>query len=209
MTFPFDAVLCDIDGVLRHYDEQSQERLDQAYGLAPGTVLKTAFAPDLIGPATVGEITWEEWEAAAVTALTGLTGSREEAARLVAELAGTPARVDERVRDLLARAQRQVPVVLVSNATTRLEEELDRLGLTYFADEVVNSARVGVAKPDRRIYEIAAARAGAVPERCLFIDDRAENVAAAAALGMRTVHFREFADLAAVLEPLVADPLPE
>jgi putative hydrolase of the HAD superfamily len=64
---------------------------------------------------------------------------------------------------------------------------------------VVSSARVGVAKPDRRIYEIAAELAGVAPERCLFVDDRLENVTAAIGLGMTGVHFRGVADLAAAL----------
>ena len=71
--------------------------------------------------------------------------------------------VDEEVRALLARAQEQVPVLLVTNAMDTLEEHLERLGLTYFADAVVSSARVGLAKPDRRIYELAAELAGSRP----------------------------------------------
>ncbi|MFF4988031.1 HAD-IA family hydrolase [Streptosporangium saharense] len=192
---PFDAVLCDFDGVLRVHDAWVQAGIDHGYGLAPGSVLATALSPALIGPAVLGEITFEEWEAALVTEFTGLLGSPERAARLVGEFMAVPARVDERVRELLALARRHVPVVLVTNATTRLEEELDGLGLTWFADEVVSSARVGVAKPDRRIYELAAARAGTAPERCLFIDDRRENVEAATLLGMTGVHFREAEDL--------------
>lgn len=54
---------------------------------------------------------------------------------------------------------------------------------------------MGVAKPDREIYEIAAGRAGAALDRCLFIDDRLENIEAAVALGMTGVHYREPADL--------------
>ncbi len=49
---------------------------------------------------------------------------------------------------------------------------------------------MGIAKLDRRIYDIAVARAGVPAERCLFVDDTLENVEAAAALGMRTVHYR-------------------
>ncbi|MEQ4725987.1 HAD-IA family hydrolase [Nonomuraea sp. B19D2] len=60
---------------------------------------------------------------------------------------------------------------------------------------MVSSARVGMAKPDRRIYEVA----GAVPERCLFVDDRLENVEAARSLGMSGVHYQTVADLAAAL----------
>ena len=71
-----------------------------------------------------------------------------------------------------------------------------------FADDVVNSARVGIAKPDPRILELAAARAGVRPERCLFVDDGPENVEAAAALGMRAVRYRGPADLEEALQPL-------
>ncbi|MFE7394732.1 HAD-IA family hydrolase [Streptomyces sp. NPDC057582] len=52
-----------------------------------------------------------------------------------------------------------------------------------------------VAKPDRKIYEITAERAGVAMDRCLFVDDRLENVDAAAALGMTGVHYRESEDL--------------
>ena len=48
---------------------------------------------------------------------------------------------------------------------------------------------------------------GAPPERCLFVDDSAENVEAARAAGMRAVHFREFADLDDALRPLFAGPV--
>ncbi|MER7128831.1 hypothetical protein [Streptosporangium saharense] len=116
---PFDAVLCDFDGVLRVHDARVQARIDHEYGLAPGSVLATALSPALIGPAVLGEITFEEWEAALVAEFTGLLGSPE----------------------------------------------------------------------------LAAARAGAAPGRCLFVDDRRENVEAATSLGMTGVHFREAEDL--------------
>jgi putative hydrolase of the HAD superfamily len=57
---------------------------------------------------------------------------------------------------------------------------------------VVDSAFVGVRKPDRRIYEIVLERLGGVPgEACVFIDDIAENCDGARALGMHPVHFVE------------------
>ncbi|MGW2404006.1 HAD-IA family hydrolase [Streptomyces sp. NPDC001739] len=48
-----------------------------------------------------------------------------------------------------------------------------------------------MAKPGREIYEIAAARAGAATQQCLFVDDRLENVEAAITLAMTGVHYRE------------------
>ncbi|MEV4218007.1 HAD-IA family hydrolase [Nonomuraea sp. NPDC049725] len=191
-AFPYDAVLCDLDGVLRLFDLDVQDAIEARYGLP---VRRTAFAPEILSPATLGRVTEAQWVDSVAAAL----GGDERARQAAAEFAAVPFRVDEEVRALLAKAQEHAPVIIVTNAMDSLDEHLDRLGLTYFADAVVSSARVGVAKPDRRIYEIAAELAGAAPERCLFVDDRAENVAAAVALGMTGVHYRQAADLAVAL----------
>ncbi|RVX43279.1 putative hydrolase of the HAD superfamily [Nonomuraea polychroma] len=189
---PFAAVLTDLDGVLRHFDHAVQADIEARYGLP---LMKTAFDPELILPPTLGQVTEAQWAEAIVAAL----GGDDRARQAVAEFMEVPFWVDEQVRELLARAQQHVPVIIVTNAMDTVEEHLDRLGLTYFADDLVSSARVGVAKPDRRIYEIAAERAGVAPESCLFVDDRLPNVEAARALGMTGVHYRTIQDLAAVL----------
>ncbi|GIH72554.1 HAD family hydrolase [Sphaerimonospora thailandensis] len=205
MRLPFDALLCDFDGVIRFYDTGEVAELERGFGVEPGTTARTAFAPDVDGPAMVGEITVPQWVDAMVAALTEQM-SPEQARKLGEAFTGAPFSVEQDVLDLLRQAQAHVPVVLVSNATLQLEEDLDALGLTHFFDEVVSSARVGVVKPDRRIYQIAAERAGADPRRCLFIDDRAENVEAAVALGMTGVLFREVADMRRALTPLLTQP---
>ncbi|MGP3912077.1 HAD-IA family hydrolase [Nonomuraea sp. NBC_00507] len=189
---PFAAVLTDLDGVLRHFDHAVQADIEARYGLP---LMKTAFDPELILPPTLGQATEAQWAEAIVAAL----GGDDRARQAVAEFMEVPFWVDEQVKELLARAQQHVPVIIVTNAMDTVEEHLDRLGLTYFADDLVSSARVGVAKPDRRIYEIAAERAGVAAERCLFVDDRLPNVEAARALGMTGVHYRTIQDLAAVL----------
>jgi putative hydrolase of the HAD superfamily len=52
------------------------------------------------------------------------------------------------------------------------------------------SCEIGVAKPDRRAYEIVADRLGVAPRECLFIDDNEGNVLAARQVGMRAEVFR-------------------
>ena len=55
---------------------------------------------------------------------------------------------------------------------------------------VVDSAWVGMRKPDPKIYELTVARLGGVePGECLFVDDNELNVEAARQLGMTAVHF--------------------
>jgi putative hydrolase of the HAD superfamily len=179
---PFDAVLCDLDGVLRRWPPMAD--LERAHGVPPGTVAAVAFAPLRLHPAITGACTDEEWRAAVTEDLAAHT---DRAAEHTAAWSATAGEIDHEVAEILRAARRHGPVVIVTNATTRLESDLDRLGLTEHA--VVSSARVGAAKPDPRIYRAAAERAGTPPDRCLFVDDSATNTEAAGRLGMTAHHF--------------------
>jgi putative hydrolase of the HAD superfamily len=70
-------------------------------------------------------------------------------------------------------------------------EEVPQLwGATELAsriDEPVFSCSEGVAKPDPRIYRIAAGRLGVEPEDCLFVDDQPDFVQGAREAGMDAV----------------------
>ncbi|MGW3122282.1 HAD family hydrolase [Streptomyces sp. NPDC001107] len=198
---PFDAVLCDVDNVIRFYDPSGLHALERAAGLAEGTTAKVAFAPGVDLPVLLGRVDLQEWVQAIAESLSGLV-PEATAWDLGTALLESPFSADETVVALLRRARTRVPLVLVSNATVRLEDDLTALGLADLADEVVNSARVGLTKPDPRIYRLAADLAGTRPGRCLFIDDTEENAEAAAALGMQPVHFRTAADLERALQPL-------
>ncbi|MGW2629826.1 HAD family hydrolase [Streptomyces chattanoogensis] len=199
---PFDAVLCDLDGVIRFYDMTEVTRLEQAAGLPPGSTAAVGYAPENDLPLLLGRITRREWAASIVRGLTPRVPP-PHAQALAHAFSHAGFRADEPVVDLLCRARGRCPLVLVTNAPVWLDEDLAALGLDGLADDVVNSSRVGTAKPDPRIYEIAAERAGARPDRCLFVDDRQENVDAAAALGMTGVHFRGVGDLRTALAPVL------
>jgi putative hydrolase of the HAD superfamily len=58
---------------------------------------------------------------------------------------------------------------------------------------VVDSAFVGMRKPEPPIYELTVEWLGdgVAPEDCLFVDDVLVNIEAARELGMRTVHFKD------------------
>ena len=55
-------------------------------------------------------------------------------------------------------------------------------------DGVVISAEEGTRKPDRKMYELGAERAGAEPADCVFVDDLPFNLTPAEELGMATIH---------------------
>jgi putative hydrolase of the HAD superfamily len=55
---------------------------------------------------------------------------------------------------------------------------------------VVDSAFVGLRKPEREIYLLTLERLGGLrPDRCLFVDDLEVNCEAARGVGMKAVHF--------------------
>jgi epoxide hydrolase-like predicted phosphatase len=54
-------------------------------------------------------------------------------------------------------------------------------------DVFIESARVGMRKPDPRIYQLACERLGVTPEQAVFLDDIGQNLKAARALGMATI----------------------
>ncbi|MFC8448761.1 HAD-IA family hydrolase [Kitasatospora sp. NPDC057223] len=202
-ALPYDAVLCDIDGVLRHWPTPRHADLDHDHGLPPGTLAAAAFAPPRLHPAITGEITDEQWRSAVTAELAGACGSMDRARNVVTAWSDLMPRVDQEVVSLLARVREVATVALVSNATTRLESDLARQGLGDLADAVVNTSRIGVAKPDPRVYLIAAERVGAPVHRCLFIDDSAANVVAAREVGMAAHHYRRIEDLQDALCPLL------
>jgi putative hydrolase of the HAD superfamily len=69
-------------------------------------------------------------------------------------------------------------------ARVRADRALD----TWF-DAVVVSAEVGLSKPDARIFELCLSRIHSRPAESLFVDDREDNTAAAARVGLLTLHF--------------------
>jgi putative hydrolase of the HAD superfamily len=201
----FDALLCDIDGVVRIWDD-SMDRVDESHGLSRGTLASIAFDPERLTPAITGAITDEQWRESVATALGAHIGSDDLAAEVVAAWSKQSGAVDADVVDLLTELRQEMPVVFVSNATTRLDDDLAALGLLDVADGVVNSSRVGVAKPDREIYLAAAELADAHPERCVFVDDTLRMVDGARDAGMTAIHYTGISSLRRAVSQVPSRP---
>lgn len=74
-------------------------------------------------------------------------------------------------------------------------------------DVFVESAVVGLRKPDPRIYELACRDLGVAPAEAVFLDDIGGNLKAARALGMTTIKVDDPDQALAELERVVAVPL--
>lgn len=73
---------------------------------------------------------------------------------------------------------------------------------------VVESAIVGVRKPEPRIFQIACDQLGIEPHEAVFLDDMGANLKGARALGMTTIKVDETLSAVDQLEQALGIPLP-
>jgi putative hydrolase of the HAD superfamily len=70
-------------------------------------------------------------------------------------------------------------------------------------EHVVESSKLGMRKPDPRIYEHACALLGVAPDECVYLDDLGINLKPARAMGMQTIKVAGADQALAELEPLI------
>ena len=81
---------------------------------------------------------------------------------------------------------------VIANQSLGTAERLKKFGILKYIELVVASAEEGVAKPDRRIFEIALSRAGCEPKQAIMIGDRIDNdILPAKKLGMYTMWVKQ------------------
>lgn len=91
---------------------------------------------------------------------------------------------------LIELKKREMPLGVISNSDGNLEEVLRHLGLSKYLDVIVDSAAVGMRKPDPRIFEFAVREAKVKPDTTLFIGDSYEiDVKGAQNAGLQAVLF--------------------
>ena len=116
---------------------------------------------------------------------------REAAGRLVAEhrRANLWSRGADRASETLeALRGRGYRVACISNADGRVRGLLETAGLLPHLEFVVDSAEVGMEKPDPRIFRTAAERLGLDPSACAYVGDIYEiDVVGAEGAGMRPI----------------------
>jgi putative hydrolase of the HAD superfamily len=67
-------------------------------------------------------------------------------------------------------------------------------------DHIIESAKIGLRKPDPRIYQMMVEALGVDPKRCVYLDDLGVNLKPARAMGMTTIKVVNAAQAIAELE---------
>jgi putative hydrolase of the HAD superfamily len=106
----------------------------------------------------------------------------------------------ESIDQLPALAATGARIAIVSNSDGTVEERLREEGICQVGpgpgvtvDAVIDSAAVGIRKPDPRIWEPALAATGARAEEAIHVGDSlVTDVGGARAAGIRPIHFDPF-----------------
>jgi putative hydrolase of the HAD superfamily len=185
---PIAAVVFDLGGVVMDSPLHALARFERDCGLERDAINRAIVAAGDEGAwarLERGELTVEEFcapfEADCRACGIELNGARMMA--YIAEATVLRPRMLEAIRRIRARGLRVA--ALTNNWRTGRPRGPNPIG-DYF-DVIVESAVVGLRKPDPRIYELVCRELDVAPSQTVFLDDIGRNLKTARALGMTTI----------------------
>ncbi|MGH9400399.1 MAG: HAD family hydrolase [Thermoanaerobaculia bacterium] len=192
------AVLFDAGGTLIHMDGERASLAagiphdDAAFGRAYEAALEEMRRWVLTHPRSTDRERMPLFLEAILAGLGVPEAERRRAADAIA--------AEHRRANLWSRSAEDAPEVLealrgrgyrlavISNADGRVRGLVERAGLAGFFEFVVDSAEIGVEKPDPRIFEAAAIRLDLPPSACAYVGDIYEiDVLGARAAGLEAI----------------------
>lgn len=182
------AVLWDFGGVILESPFDAFARYEEQAGLPTGFLRRlNATDPDTNAWARMerNEVSAEEFctlfESEALVA-----GHRIDARQVLGLLSG---RIRPQMVEAVRRCAERLPTALVTNNFTGFGDgpRPDLAEVLALFDVVVESSKVGLRKPDPRIYALACSELSVEPSRAVFLDDLGVNLKPARELGMTTI----------------------
>ncbi len=85
-------------------------------------------------------------------------------------------------------------------AGSAVDRAFDFRAIIDLFDHVIESSKIGIRKPDPRIYEMMCEALGVAPQACVYLDDLGVNLKPAKAMGMTTIKVENAAQAIGELE---------
>jgi putative hydrolase of the HAD superfamily len=188
----FEAVIWDFGGVLTSSPFEAFARFETERGLPTDIIRRTNAANHL-------ENAWAKFERAEVDIETFDRLFAAESLALGAEVRGRDVLplIAGELRPEMVEALRRIkaefrtgcitnnlPANAIGSAGGRTLYITEVMALF---DHVIESAKIGLRKPDPRIYRMMVEALGADPKRCIYLDDLGVNLKPAREMGMTTI----------------------
>jgi len=204
------AVVFDIGGVLE-IGPDGREPMEAYPGVMAGWEARLRLAPGELGERLAD---WGEDGAPGARSAAGMRASLRQRTGMDEAQADAFLRdfwdvylgeINAELAAFFAGLRPRYRTALLSNSFVgSRERERDRFHFDEMTDLIVYSHEEGIAKPERRIFELTCERLGAQTTEVIFLDDVEGHVAAAREFGMHAILFREtaqaIADIRACLQ---------
>lgn len=182
------AVYFDLGGVIVRTEFQApRQHLAERFEMEYDDLVKMVFDSETSAQASLGLIREQEHWVAVARRLhlpeSEIQSVREEF------FAGDV--TDLRLLDFMRALRKQVKVGLISNAWSGMRTWIVSKKFEDVFDSMTISAEVGVAKPDACIFRKALETLDVAPAESVFLDDFADNVDGARAVGMHAILFKQ------------------
>ena len=100
-------------------------------------------------------------------------------------------RVNEELVNWIESKRDNYVISLLTNNTSSLDKVLkEKFQIEHLFDFIFNSAEIGIAKPNPKVYHHVLEKTKTEPKNCLFVDDSKENVKTAKELGIKSILFQ-------------------
>lgn len=194
-----EAVIWDFGGVLTTSPFEAFRRFERARGL-PEDFIRGVNSRNPDGNAWArferNEIDLETFDRLfrEEAAATGVHGAEEVGGREIVELLAGDIR--PRMVEALRRCKTRFRVGCITNNVAALSGPSMSRSAAHAAEVravmdlfevVIESSKVGLRKPDPRIYQLACEQLGVAPARAVYLDDLGINLKPARQLGMTTI----------------------
>jgi putative hydrolase of the HAD superfamily len=188
----FEAVIWDFGGVLTSSPFEAFTRFEAERGLPADIIRRTNAANHL-------ENAWAKFERAEVDIETFDRLFATESLALGAEVRGRDVlpllsgdlrpEMVEALRHIKAKFKtgcitNNLPANAIGSAGGRTLYIAEVMALF---DHVIESAKIGLRKPDPKIYRMMVEALGVEPKRCIYLDDLGINLKPAREMGMTTI----------------------
>jgi putative hydrolase of the HAD superfamily len=186
--FPFDVILFDVGGVLLTNGWDHRER----------AVTAEYFHLDKADLEARHDLAYAAWESGAIPLRSYLDAtvfyeprsfSQDDFFGFMLNQSKLLPNGALGILEELAASDKCMLGALNNEARETNEFRFKSFSLREYFKVALSSCYLGLRKPNPAIYQRALDIMGGPAERILFIDDRAENVAGAAAVGMKTIRF--------------------
>ena len=197
------AVVFDIGGVLEITPDRGMtEKWERLLNLKPGELDERLINSGWVIDGSLGK------------------RSEEELYKMLGEITGMDsAQLDAFMRDLweeylgtlnvemltyFSSLRPRYKTALLSNSFVGARrKEQERYHFDEVTDLIIYSHEEGIAKPERRIFELTCERLGVQPQEAIFLDDVERNIVAAREFGIHPILFQETAQAIADIQAIL------